>query len=988
MSISSHLHRLVSGLLGAIACLLLTVAPLDSARGVGDPSLDYRTITTPHFRVHYAERWRDFAERVARVAEESHRILVPLLANEPRMRTHVVVDDSIDVANGSASTLGRNTINILAQPPGPTSVLGYYDDWLRILVYHEYVHILHLDTSGGPTSVLNWFLGNQLHPNAVLPRWYIEGLAVWHESARTGTGRTNSSLFRMWLRTAALSDQFFSLGTVTGSPFRWPQGTTPYLYGGFFMEYIAEKHGNDALTRFNHRYGDQLVPFNLNHLLESITGETFHELWYEWGAHVQAESLARQVAIRARGGTDLEYLTDGGGTRQDPVVRPGTGQITYYDSGLASHARFVSTDVSAPGSPEELFEIEGADGSSDWMPDGETLVYSRMAFQKNVYRYHDLYAWRPTTGTTRRLTNGERARDPAISPDGEHVAYVRTETGTSELVVCRLQFPSPTACRTLVEADGDDEGRWQQIADPTWRPDGGAIVFSWWRLDRRQRDLWRYRLEASEEVTLEPVTRDAAQDVAPTFGPEGDLYFSSDRTGIYNIYALDDETGRVWQVSDVVRGVFDPAVSPEGRWIYVSAYTDDGYEIARMRRPTKRWDPAPASYEGAERRAYPEIETDDWERGDYHPGRWMLPYRFEPNVGVLTSGSGVGGTLIGRGPVGRHRWTFSGAWLAGPAFADSRANVGAQYSFGGLPVDLSIGANYRERPRTRSFVAESRFVPYVERAWGGRIRIGYPFRRIDDQLSLSTSLSVDRTSFRERPETTPEPADVTPRFPDHGWSYRAGFSLSYNNIDRFPQSISIEKGYGGSLGVDLQRDLAGDRPVESLLFNYNFRGYYPNPLWRRHVFGLELTGGLARANGTPSRAYAIGGHRPRNVLNDILLQNPSGRFVVRGYEPGSLVGNQYQIWTASYRFPLLFLDKGFSTVPAFLGNLKGDVFFDAGGAFDGLLSDAKLRTSAGAELLLGTRLGYYFAGQLRLGFAHGFSEGGEDEFYLLYGGGF
>src|SRR5690606_30100930 len=123
-----------------------------------------------------------------------HVLLVPRLGWNPRARTHVNVVDKLDSANGWARVYGRNLFTVYGMAPEADGVLGYYDDWLRILVFHEYVHILHLDTNPGLPRLLSRFVGKQVHPNQVLPRWYTEGIATYFESAATGTGRIHSSL--------------------------------------------------------------------------------------------------------------------------------------------------------------------------------------------------------------------------------------------------------------------------------------------------------------------------------------------------------------------------------------------------------------------------------------------------------------------------------------------------------------------------------------------------------------------------------------------------------------------------------------------------------------------------------------------------------------------------------------------------------------------------------------------------------------------------
>jgi Tol biopolymer transport system component len=979
-------HRLCRICL-AFALLAALFAPQTSS-ALDDPDLDYYTLETDHFYIHYYTGLENFARRVARVHEEAHQILSPLLDWTPADKTHVVLTDKSDTANGAARAFGRNRVLIYTMPPEPEGVLGYYDDWLRILVYHEYVHVLHLDTASEEAPLLNMFIGKQVLPNQVSPRWYVEGLATLYESRRTGTGRVNSSLFQMWLRTAALEDRFFALGTATGSPVEWPMGSASYLYGSFFLDYVTNTRGKNFPRDFNHLYGSRLIPFSLNQAAEEVSGSTFHQMWKEWTAHVMGESLAKRVAVQARGRTPLEQLTDGGGSNRFPRQQPGRGRMSFYRSDLASDSAF---SLALPnGRQRELFTVDGASGAHDWTPDGQTLVYARRAIVDNVYSFNDLFARDIAHDRERRITRGERAREPAVSPDGERVAYVRNLHGTMELVVRTLGTNASGDAHVLAGANDwpeDDDGHWQQISMPTWRPDGRALAFSWWRLDTRQRDLWLYDFDKPEGQRLTQLTDDASQELTPYFDEEGRLYFASDRTGVFNIYLMEVDEQRTWQLSNVVNGVFDPRPSADGTWIYVSTYTKDGYELARFRRPTRLWHPAPESAYTPARRQYPEVDESTWSDGPYRPLRWLGPLTLQPEGMLMFEGAGLGGALSGYGPLDRHSWQLSGAWVTGETSLETSSALAASYSYGGLPFNLGTQASVRTFPRSRNLIAESRYVPFSERSYSVGLSANYPIRTISEQLRFSTASSLRRNEFAERPSVDHEPADFQPSTPEHGWSSNVRFGLLYTNLERYPQSISLADGLFARLSVSLQHDL-GDPDINSIALTYGGGGYLSVPWFDHHVLALQLNGGIIRSNFPGSRGFAIGGYSPQDILTDLILQEPRGQFVLRGFPPGFSRGTQYQVWKGSYRFPLANLDQGFSTVPVFFRRAKGAVFVDAGGAFEGYLADADFLASAGAEVQVDAIFGYMLGGTLRLGFARGLTAGGVSEWYLRYGGGF
>ncbi len=270
------------GALGVAALALLLAALGSAAPAVaqnGDPRLVWRTIETPHFDIHYHEPLGVVARRVAVVAEHAHAVLSEALDNHPDEKVQIVLSDDTDFANGSASALPYDNIRLFVTGPEDFSTLGDYDDWLSELVTHEHTHILHLDQAGGIPAIINAIFGKVYAPNHILPRWFLEGFAVFQESRRTSAGRLRSTLFDMYLRMDALEDRLLRIDQISSGIDDWPHGNVWYLYGSRFIEYIARRHGDQALTRMAHDYADEVLPYGINRMARRATGRSLVELY-------------------------------------------------------------------------------------------------------------------------------------------------------------------------------------------------------------------------------------------------------------------------------------------------------------------------------------------------------------------------------------------------------------------------------------------------------------------------------------------------------------------------------------------------------------------------------------------------------------------------------------------------------------------------------------------------------------------------------------
>jgi Tol biopolymer transport system component len=160
--------------------------------------------------------------------------------------------------------------------------------------------------------------------------------------------------------------------------------------------------------------------------------------------------------------------------------------------------------------------------------------------------------------------------EPSFSPDGNYLAYTTNDRGSLDVVV----MPVDGGELRRVAATPADE------AQPAWSPDGTRIAFV------SAQDHGR-RLGAVAGINaMSPFVQGIGADVfivpsaggpavklvehgaQPAWTPDGrSIVFSSDRKGHWDIWTVASDGGEPRALTDDIEIDYQPAVSPDGKWI-------------------------------------------------------------------------------------------------------------------------------------------------------------------------------------------------------------------------------------------------------------------------------------------------------------------------------------------------------------------------------------------------------------------------------------
>jgi hypothetical protein len=982
-----------------IVCFAGALAALVCARpasAANDPKLLWKSIETPHFRITYYSTEEEVAKHVATLAESIYTRLVPAVGWPPSEITEILLSDQTDSANGSATAVPYNAIHLNVTAPDDMSPLGDVDDWYLELVTHEYTHILHTDHIQGIPALINRILGKTYAPNQVQPHWLLEGLAVFEESTYTSGGRLRSSMWNMWMRADVLEDNVATLDVFSNGPRRWPQGNIWYLYGSFFMQWIAEQYGEQAIRAMIDDYAYQLIPYGINRSIRRATGRTYEELYPAWVAAMKRYFGAQADAVRARGLREGVRVTHGGNTAEHPRWIPKNAWpeyagdlLLFQDDGHTRGGQWALPLVRdaqgrVVGSREDgrdLLIRTNGDGSASFLPDG-TAVFSGNDIHNNLFLFDDLFELpahekSPTgiDGKRVRWTDGWRALDPSVSPDGRRVVFTTNHRGTTYLMMADI-VPSRTIAgqhelakvRPLVPSASFD-----QAFTPRWSPDNRHVAYSAWTRGG-YRDV---RIVDTADGSFVEVTHDRAVDGGPCYSADGRwLYFSSDRTGIMNVYAYELATGRLQQVTNVLGGAYQPEPSPDGRSLAYVGYTHAGYDVFVIGLDEAQWlDALP--YEDT--RPAPPAEPPPLEVNPkpYNPWTTLAPRAYSLKTAQGNYGQAFVATAEATDITGMHGLTAT--ITTEQEHPDLQLNV--QYGYGRLPFDVSFGVSRAVSPASDYGVGGTT-ITYPRETVGAGTSLVYsmspsPF----ESSAVGISYGVNRVGAQ-----LPSPAAFvnpygTTSLPYLGMLATLHIGWNYSNAEGYLWSV------GNEVGSTLQASFDVSHPY--LASNYTgyaasvgYAKYLRMPWLQHHAVALHLNAGSSGGNFGGAGAFYVAGYvdlPPVDVIRNYLIQ---GSVVLRGYPTAAEVGHYYGLFNAEYRLPILNVDRGLSTLPVFLNRISGSAFFDYGSAFDDP-AQAQPRTGVGAELWFDFTLGYVLAFPFRLGYARGISTGGIDKVYVV-----
>jgi len=511
--------------------------------GYNHPELRWSVVEADHFQVVFHQGSEELARRCAAIAESIYEQVVKDLGAEPKRKTAIVLGDYSDESTAFA-VREQKTIYISAPALNEARING--DEYLRALIAHEFTHVVTYWAVRGPY----WDFGEWAGA-AFLPQWFVEGLAQGEAYTFNAYGGF------LIVRSATLEGDLSRLAEIDVGPATDQIDTwLTYAEGHALVSYIAQQFGKDKIKDILREYSRWRV-FDL--AIQRALGVSENELFRRWRASAIAEyqklspetenlqgvNVPLKAVISARfspDGRKLAILGVADWEEPNPLLyvanSDGTGlHVVAGDLGL-----FTSVKIG-------------------WSSDSQKVFYSARrrtgtgAFRSGIYSVN-------ADGSGRRLLSGDlRAADPAVSPQGDKIAFIAYQDASTVLATMDADGAN---VRYLTSPDAP-----YQCFSPAWGPDGKSIAFA--------SVFGPYSAIALVDATggnYQQLTSGARFDVDPQFSPDGRrIAFVSYYSGIPNVCSMAADGSEGIRMTDLkATSAFYPSWTPDGRQVLFSAF--------------------------------------------------------------------------------------------------------------------------------------------------------------------------------------------------------------------------------------------------------------------------------------------------------------------------------------------------------------------------------------------------------------------------------
>jgi len=547
------------------------------------PELEWYTIKGKHVEVHYHAGTERTARVICKIGDEVWGPITSLYEYEPET-VHYVVKDIDDYSNG-ATYFFDNKIEIWA------SALDFdlrgTHNWLRNVISHEFTHMVQIQAAmkskrtlpAAFLQVLNYederrpdilygfpnFVVSYPIATVNMPSWFAEGTAQY---MRKDFGYDYWDSHRdMILRSYALDGNMMTWNEM-GVFGKTSLGNESTYNAGFALtRYIAQTYGEDKLREITKALG-KWKNFTIDAAFKDVLGKDGNEIYNEWKEYITADYKKRSEGVIATK-VEGELLASTGFGNFYPSFSPDGKKFVYISNKTSDYFGMSAIYLYDFATKQEKMLVPKIRSSVSWIPGTNKIIYAKLEDDNpNWANVHDLYVYDIDNDEETRLTYDMRANQPSVSHDGKTIAFIFQKDGTTNLGTVSIDG------KNFKQLTSFENG--EQVFGPVFSPDDSYIVFDYSDIDAR--DIAKVNVDGSGQ---QDVYRTASDERNPVFGQDGNMYFVSDETGIFNIYRFNPVTKEKIQITNVIGGTFMPSVSADGRILY-AGYTSGGFKIFGM----------------------------------------------------------------------------------------------------------------------------------------------------------------------------------------------------------------------------------------------------------------------------------------------------------------------------------------------------------------------------------------------------------------------
>lgn len=731
--------------------------------------LGWMTIETENFLVHFQEGNVRPAQVIAKIAEEIYPDVTSLYRHKPDSKVSIVLNDRLDYANGAAYFFD-NKIEIWL-PALDTPLRGTHN-WLRMVITHEFVHIVQIQVAAKqnrrwPATYLQWLSYEDVrrpdvlygYPNGVvtlpfanlsMPAWLAEGTAQYdREHLHFDYWDSHRDMI---LRTRILQGTQLSLEQMgTFSSKTSLERETTYNQGFAFTHWLAQEYGEDILRVLTEALSQPGV-HDVSDALERATGtdgSELHRRWVAWlmefyTTQLQGRTYTESTTLEDQGffnfhprtssdGRYMAYLSNRGddNSRLALILKDTRdGSLTALADISTDEAHIHTLSCGFHAAPE----LKDVAGAYDFSPDGTRIAYLRTRDNRFGELYTDVYIH--TIGSKKkahRLTFSARIFEIRWHPDGDRLIGVQFFDGSTNLVSISL------ADGSLTPLTNHRHG--EQVMSPSIHPDGQQVAYAF--SDTGQREIRTLDLRTND---INAILSDAVIDYRdPSWTRDGRLLLSSNLDGLFNLHLWDPASRSLAPIGSEQGGAFQPYETPQGSVLF-SRYDWNGYHIASLPSivtipPQPRYE-RPFTPDALIAQATP---YDDTSPVTAEPRRYQdtfTAFSFYPAIRFdnYTKAYGNNADLLKNRQIGRFGKNLWRDTKVGVYFA-SRDMIDRFSVFGGIMV----GPGSRESDGLGSFISPPRLVnldrdiffiseyrglPFIKAAWSPTVSVElYNLRR-------------------------------------------------------------------------------------------------------------------------------------------------------------------------------------------------------------------------------------------------------------------